>query len=279
MAGLPSKLNQTFLQSCSYTQNVTITIIIRMNIDPEIDDGGLRFSEEKYYQQTDSDGEESDIANVTEDCDDYKEEAKSNIEKGDNGKFVEDKIGMDSNKCVNDLEEGVKVGGLRAVFETDWFLHLEGKNMKTLKLEDIEDISFRNLDEAEQFYSYYGFIMGFSIRKNKMDKLVVNGVEVVVRRSWNCSKEGYCKQLKNNKQPPFEYEEGGKIKRNVFSDKCKGKKKAVFREIKYSRSRCRALLWVKLNKKSGLYHVSKFVTDHNHELAQVSERYIFTAFQ
>lgn len=31
---------------------------------------------------------------------------------------------------------------------------------------------------------------------------------------------------------------------------------------------------MKLNKKSGLYHVSKFVTDHNHELAQVSERYL-----
>nr|XP_011467659.1 PREDICTED: uncharacterized protein LOC101308205 [Fragaria vesca subsp. vesca] len=55
---------------------------------------------------------------------------------------------MDSNKCVDDLEEGVKVAGLRAVFETDWFLHLEGKNMKTLKLQNIEDKSYRNLDEV-----------------------------------------------------------------------------------------------------------------------------------
>ncbi|KAL6204947.1 hypothetical protein ACLB2K_022213 [Fragaria x ananassa] len=53
-----------------------------MNIEPEIDDGGLRFSEEKYYQQTDSDREESDIANVTEDCDDYKEEAKAILKRG-----------------------------------------------------------------------------------------------------------------------------------------------------------------------------------------------------
>ncbi|KAL6213200.1 hypothetical protein ACLB2K_012647 [Fragaria x ananassa] len=68
----------------------------RMNIDPEIDDGGLRFSEENYYQQRDSNGEDSDIENVAEDCDDYKEEAKSNIEKGDSGKCVEDKIRMDS---------------------------------------------------------------------------------------------------------------------------------------------------------------------------------------
>ena len=65
-----------------------------MNIDmDEIDDGGLRFSEENYYHQLSSDGEDSENENVGEDLENIGDDETNRGEKGD---------------CENEKKRGVR---------------------------------------------------------------------------------------------------------------------------------------------------------------------------
>lgn len=136
---------------------------------------------------------------------------------------------------------------------SEWasLLLLLGRNMKMLSFEDMKPTPLRSLKEAEQFYSYYVFIMGFSVRRFKIDKGVVKGLEVVVIRAWCYSKQDNYEPLKNKKQPPIDCERGKK-QCNESTDKSRGKKKKdVYRETKYSRTGCIVVSWVKLNKFTG----------------------------
>ncbi|KAL6220027.1 hypothetical protein ACLB2K_007785 [Fragaria x ananassa] len=77
------------------------------------------------------------------------------------------------------------------IFSSEWYAALKGKNMKLLRFEDVKDIIFSSLAEADKFYAYYAFVVGFSRRCFKHDKAIINGVECVRRRAWCCSKQGY----------------------------------------------------------------------------------------
>ncbi|KAL6144385.1 hypothetical protein ACLB2K_055078 [Fragaria x ananassa] len=242
-----------------------------MNIDlDEIDDGGLRFSEENYYHQLSSDGEDSENENVVEDLDDVGDDETNRGGKGD---CENEEKGVESKEYGDELTNEVTNGGIGGGFDSEWLSLLQGKNMKMLRLEDVKDIGFTSVQQAEQFYSYYSYIVGFSTKRYKIEKRHVKGTEVIFRRAWACSKEGHCKTLKNKKQVPFVLKVGEDGNEKAGTEKSKGKKKDVAREIKYTRTGCLAVMYVKRDKDTGKYHVSKFATEHNHGLACISERH------
>ncbi|KAL6211475.1 hypothetical protein ACLB2K_016701 [Fragaria x ananassa] len=127
--------------------------------------------------------------------------------------------------------------------------------MKMFRLEDMKDIGFTSVLEAKQFYSYYSFIVGFSTERYKIEKQHVKGTEVIFRRAWACSKEGHCKTLKNKKQVPFVLKVGEDGNEKAGNEKSKGKmKKDVAREIKYTRTGCLAVMYVKRDKDTEKCH-------------------------
>ncbi|KAL6185312.1 hypothetical protein ACLB2K_041446 [Fragaria x ananassa] len=115
-------------------------LCIGINIDmDEIDDGGLRFSEENYYHQLSSDGEDSENENVGEDLENIGDDETNMGEKGD---------------CENEKK--------------GWRQKSMEKNMKMLRLEDVKNIGFTSVEEAEQLYSYYSVIVGFSTKRSHL---------------------------------------------------------------------------------------------------------------
>lgn len=66
-------------------------------------------------------------------------------------------------------------------------LHYKGKKYEDLKLEDLNGVQFKSVEEIDQFYSYYSLAIGFSVRKNKADK---NCDQLVRRRQLVCSRQG-----------------------------------------------------------------------------------------
>ncbi|KAL6189243.1 hypothetical protein ACLB2K_040632 [Fragaria x ananassa] len=106
------------------------------------------------------------------------------IEDEEVGRDKSDEHGNSKSVGVDDITD-------ETVFSSDWYAGLKGKNMKLLRFEDVKDIIFSSLAEADKFYAYYAFIVGFSRRCFKHDKTIINDVECVRRRAWCCSKQGY----------------------------------------------------------------------------------------
>lgn len=99
-------------------------------------------------------------------------------------------------------------------------------------------LSFNSDDEAYDFYNLYGRTIGFSIRKNQM---TINKDKIVTRRELTCSCEGFY----TKKDTPV-------------------KKRAD------TRTGCQAMLEVRRNKENGLYVITKFREEHNHDLEPIS---------
>lgn len=98
-----------------------------------------------------------------------------------------------------------------------------------------EELAFETLEEADLFYNSYGTRIGFNVRRchkgyNKQKTIVMNSM-------WECSQSGFPRI----------------------------RKKPLIRKPKpQTRFGCRACFQVALQ--DGLYKVTKFVTEHNHEL-------------
>jgi zinc finger SWIM domain-containing protein 3 len=95
---------------------------------------------------------------------------------------------------------------------------------------------FDNEDEAYEFYSMYAGKIGFSVRKASM---TVNADNVITRRMFVCSKEG-------------------------FREKKRGVRR-VQKPRPETRTGCPACMVIRLAA-NGKYHVTEFVTFHNHKL-------------
>ncbi|KAK3125380.1 hypothetical protein QOZ80_7BG0604070 [Eleusine coracana subsp. coracana] len=95
---------------------------------------------------------------------------------------------------------------------------------------------FENEDEAYEFYSMYAGKIGFSVRKASM---TLNADNVITRRMFVCSKEG-------------------------FREKKRGAK-TVHKPRPETRTGCPACMVIRLAA-NGKYHVTEFVTFHNHQL-------------
>jgi zinc finger SWIM domain-containing protein 3 len=95
---------------------------------------------------------------------------------------------------------------------------------------------FENEDEAYEFYSMYAGKIGFNVRRASM---TVNTENVITRRMFVCSKEG-------------------------FREKKRGAKR-VMKPRPETRTGCPACMVIRLGT-NGRYQVTEFVTFHNHQL-------------
>nr|TKW35320.1 hypothetical protein SEVIR_2G364300v2 [Setaria viridis]TKW35321.1 hypothetical protein SEVIR_2G364300v2 [Setaria viridis]TKW35324.1 hypothetical protein SEVIR_2G364300v2 [Setaria viridis] len=95
---------------------------------------------------------------------------------------------------------------------------------------------FENEDEAYEFYSMYAGKIGFNVRRASM---TVNTENVITRRMFVCSKEG-------------------------FREKKRGAKR-VKKPRPETRTGCPACMVIRLGT-NGKYQVTEFVTFHNHQL-------------
>ncbi|KAK9938900.1 hypothetical protein M0R45_015612 [Rubus argutus] len=112
------------------------------------------------------------------------------------------------------------------------FVRFNGKNIKKLSMKDFESVDFATVDEAEKLYTYYSHVVGFSTRRYKLDR---DRDGVVIRRGW--AQQKY----------------------------------AAPRGTRYTRVCCPAAFTVRYSKERDVYYVSKFVSQHNHELATPEE--------
>ncbi|KAL6196365.1 hypothetical protein ACLB2K_031980 [Fragaria x ananassa] len=157
----------------------------------------------------------------------------------------------------------------------------EGENIKLLTFENVKDIIFSSLAEADKFYAYNAFVIGFSRRCFKHDKAIINGVECV-RRAWCCSKQGYEDSAAKKKQKKV-YETDKLVTKEAANEKeeeCedatalnkKKMMKTALRGIKYSIPSYEVVFQVRLNRRTMEYEVVSFVLNHNHELDKPYER-------
>ncbi|KAJ0975898.1 hypothetical protein J5N97_017863 [Dioscorea zingiberensis] len=103
--------------------------------------------------------------------------------------------------------------------------------------ETVRTPEFETEDEAYEFYSMYAGKMGFSVRRASM---TVNAENVITRRMFVCSREG-------------------------FREKKKGTTR-VKKPSPETRTGCPACMVIRIAS-GGKYHVSEFVTYHNHQLS------------
>lgn len=99
---------------------------------------------------------------------------------------------------------------------------------------------FETEEEAYEFYCIYAGRLGFNVRRASM---TVNADNVITRRMFVCSKEG-------------------------FRERKKGAKR-VKKPRPETRTGCPACMVIRIAE-SGKYNVSEFVTSHNHQLATPS---------
>jgi len=108
---------------------------------------------------------------------------------------------------------------------------------------------FENEDEAYEFYSMYAGKIGFNVRRASM---TVNTENVITRRMFVCSKEG-------------------------FREKKRGVKR-VKKPRPETRTGCPACMVIRLGT-NGKYQVTEFVTFHNHQLGAAAASDLVMASQ
>lgn len=124
--------------------------------------------------------------------------------------------------------------------EIDGLLDFNGKKYEELTIEDFKDIEFNDINKAEKFYSCYSRVIGFSIRRKKLDKGQCGNV---IRRQWVCSRQGKTQASKKNNP------NDNKVTRTPR---------------KVTRIGCLAAFTVRHNKNTSRLFVSEFTTKHNH---------------
>ncbi|KAL6218483.1 hypothetical protein ACLB2K_011694 [Fragaria x ananassa] len=116
------------------------------------------------------------------------------------------------------------------------------------------DIRFRTVTKADKVYGYYCFVVGFSKRSYKNDKLFIDGVAHVMSRGWSCAKKGFEKSSVNRKQNVVYNEEATTEKQQASEDETpwnkrkKKIKKTVVRGYKYTRTGCETIFVLRLDK-------------------------------
>ncbi|XP_062005564.1 protein FAR1-RELATED SEQUENCE 5-like [Rosa rugosa] len=167
-------------------------------------------------------------------------------------------------------------------------LNFKGKPYEDLEAADMIGVEFGSVNEVDSFYSFYSLAMGFSFRKQKLDK----EAGTVVRRQLVCSKEGIRKKKSRLEEQisasclPTSRKRPSKASFMQSVGIC-GKGKAPIgdgmqahdnwaghgnningpRSHRITRRHCSARLTVRLCKKTGKFRVVEFITQHNHALA------------
>ncbi|XP_050380384.1 protein FAR1-RELATED SEQUENCE 5-like [Argentina anserina] len=249
--------------------------------------------EERFSSDSDCDHGGDDESTGMEDGDFIRENGNRSTENTDRERFI----------MVDDSEELEESGRkfAKGLLNTElsfedlcpltpdslWCSSLKGKDVKTIGIGDFDNITFPTVEEAEKFYYYYAFMIGFSVKKFRRERREVGDRMVIWRRTWACSNEGYCCSKKDpnaDVPPPILFGSDGCMDQN---GQCgdptvvgkKKKRKGVARGMKYTRTGCKANFTVKIDEETGLYHVFRFETAHNHGVAAVSERHFLRSFR
>lgn len=101
-----------------------------------------------------------------------------------------------------------------------------------------EGMEFSNLEEAWNFWRFYGGKMGFNVRKHYANKSKKDNV--VTSRRFLCSKQGH---RENDKRDHL-----------------------VIEPRSETRTDCPARMGITLNRSTGKYYVHDFIPEHNHIL-------------
>ncbi|XP_024169330.1 uncharacterized protein LOC112175817 [Rosa chinensis] len=221
----------------------------------ENNEGGVCYTDHLYHSSFPSDEEVSDDDGLLQIGED---EEGFFCDGGEKGLGHTSEIGND--KChLMDMEtlDGTNIGGC---------VDLNGKDYSNLNMDDMKDVVFSSVCEAEKFYHLYSRVIGFSTRKDR--KVRAYRSEFVIRREWVCSKQG--KATINAKKQGLK--EKGKTL--IQAEKKKMKRNQCPRGKRYSRVGCMAGFGIRYCKERKKYFVSKFITNHNHDVA-VSEEVQF----
>ncbi|WOK99767.1 protein FAR1-RELATED SEQUENCE 5-like [Canna indica] len=118
------------------------------------------------------------------------------------------------------------------------------RNARVARADLVDDTvrlpEFENEDEAYEFYSAYAGRMGFRVRKTSA---TISAENVITRRMFVCSREGFREQKKGEKR--------------------------VKKPRKEFRTGCPACMVIRITP-TGKYQVTEFVTFHNHQLEALS---------
>ncbi|KAL6196532.1 hypothetical protein ACLB2K_032147 [Fragaria x ananassa] len=102
------------------------------------------------------------------------------------------------------------------------------KEFSKLCLDDLKDVYFLTVLEAERFYYLYSRIVGFSVRRSRRE---MNENGQVIRRRWVCSKEG--KSLGQT-----EKEKGQDVNLQAKAGEKRSRRGLVSKGVRYTRVGC-----------------------------------------
>ncbi|XP_028056458.1 protein FAR1-RELATED SEQUENCE 5-like [Camellia sinensis] len=113
------------------------------------------------------------------------------------------------------------------------------KPLDELTEKDVFEMTFDSEENGERFYNSYAKVKGFSIRR---DQLYKDKNNMVISKSWVCSKEGYRQskyvEVEERKREPKQLTRVG----------------------------CRACFRIKYNRSTSKYEVNEFFKEHNHSM-------------
>ncbi|OMO52507.1 hypothetical protein CCACVL1_29206 [Corchorus capsularis] len=171
-------------------------------------------------------------------------ETERSIEGGEAGTSVGgsenglDRSDVDVYETTPEWEDVIRLNGF-----------LIGKDPKKLSREDFENLQFKSIDEAYDFYRAYAHVIGFSARKgsSRVDK----DSREVVMKEFSCNRAG--------------------ARLAKWMKRCTDKRR---QPKPLSRCNCPAHMRVTLDQNSGLWQVTLFKDGHNHKLAKESQKFM-----
>ncbi|KAL6210469.1 hypothetical protein ACLB2K_015701 [Fragaria x ananassa] len=153
------------------------------------DEGGLHYSDHLYFDIVTSDDDEPDVKMLS--MVDRYAEVTSPTDKGTDGTPPTESVYLRRPRGTTQEDEEMSDYDDESLQQQ--YFHQMGtglfnrKEFSKLCLDDLKDVYFPTVLDAELFYYLYSRIFGFSIRRS-MSEIDENGQ--VIRRCWVCSKKG-----------------------------------------------------------------------------------------
>ena len=143
----------------------------------------------------------------------------------------------------NGSDDGMEVSESQDGSDDEQCTMFNGKPYKDLELDDLSNVVFKSVEEAEMFYLHYSVAKGFSIRKYKLAWKSEN--TVIIRREMVCAREGVGNKGKKSRVCEEDVD-AGLEDRLIHKTKKANKQKVLHRsDVKDSERSCRGKKMVK----------------------------------
>lgn len=154
----------------------------------DLDEGGLRYSDNKYFDPFSSDDETSEDEIFEGRCDEQTYVPCPSEEAGRTRTVHQNAELSQSVATAEDIENvaAEQVGGSEERIHKE-FPQFNGKDLTVLTMNDMKGVYFPTVEAGEELYALHSKLVGFSVRKDRLET-DVNGL--VIRRQWVCSKQG-----------------------------------------------------------------------------------------